>query len=37
MIIEEGDLMEIKTVITIVLPRKPVETLGMTEDTLVET
>ena len=37
MIIEEGDKMEIKTEITIVLPRKLVEALGITEDTLFET
>ena len=37
MIIEEGDKKEIKTEITIVLPRKLVEALGITEDTLFET
>ena len=37
MITEEGDKMEIKTEITIVLPRKLVEALGITEDTLFET
>ena len=37
MIIEEGDKMKIKTEITIVLPRKLVEALGITEDTLFET
>ena len=37
MIIEEGDKMEIKTEITIVLPQKLVEALGITEDTLFET
>ena len=37
MIIEEGDKMEIKTEITIVLPRKLVDALGITEDTLFET